>query len=419
MKTTCTRAFIVLVAIGALAPHARAQEGQGEVTTSAILIPERGAGLREQTIVSIGIRRGVDDIERLKYVHPADVLTGREAPAEVFDAVAELDAIAELVRNGQAREAGERIDRVIATFEANLESVRRSNLVDAYMLKALVACISRNQRRECHDGFARVLAFREGLEYDLERYPGDQEPLFAEVSSEILDNGLRGSIEVTSEPSGAEVYIDGRSYGASPIVAEGLLVGDHYVTVKAVGYEKRIVRVTVEESFQATADVELETSSQALLLQNDLPHIAEELGQPRTGRAIQGLQSYLYLSQAIVGVVRSAPGDQVEVNLYLYDLRTRFLLAEERGTLPLDEAGVVRAREMVRSLYEGVDLSGAVEAPDEGPQVEQSPEIWEQWWFWTAVGVVLVSGGIVIGVAASSNGQSLPQGWTQVNGTTP
>jgi hypothetical protein len=390
-----------------------------EVTVSAILIPEEGAGLTEQTIVSVGVRRAVGDIEGLKYVHPVDVLTSREAPAEVFDAVAELDAIAEMVRNGRGPEAAERANAVIEIFENNLESVRRSNLVDAYMLKALAACISRNQRRECRDGFVRVLTFREGLEYDAERYPADQEAAFSEVANDILENGLRGSIEISSEPSGAEVYIDGRSYGASPVVAEGLLVGDHYVTVKAVGYEKLIERVTIEESFQATAAVELETSSQALLLQNDLPHIAEELGQPRTGRAIQGLNSYLYLSQAIVGVVRSAPGDQVEVSLYLYDLRTRFLLSEERGTLSLDEAGVVRAREMVQSLYEGVDLSGAVEAPDTGPEVEDSPEIWEQWWFWTAVGVVAVSGGIVIGVAATSSGPSLPAGWTQVNGTTP
>jgi hypothetical protein len=68
---------------------------------------------------------------------------------------------------------------------------------------------------------------------------------------------------------------------------------------------------------------------------------------------------------------------------------------------------------MVAQLYEGVDLSGRVEAPDEGPDFGESTPFWKTWWFWTAVGVLVVGGAIVIGVAAASGGEQLMPGWYQ------
>jgi hypothetical protein len=46
-----------------------------------------------------------------------------------------------------------------------------------------------------------------------------------------------------------------------------------------------------------------------------------------------------------------------------------------------------------------------VEAPPSKPR--QTPRVWQRWWFWTAVGVVVL-GGVGVAVASSGSGTSLP-----------
>lgn len=68
-------------------------------------------------------------------------------------------------------------------------------------------------------------------------------------------------------------------------------------------------------------------------------------------------------------------------------------------------------------LYDDVDLSGNVEAPeDEAPRVVgPARPLWAQWWFWTAIGVVLVSG-IVVALTIDTDPE-VPQGFTRFDGT--
>jgi tetratricopeptide (TPR) repeat protein len=46
-----------------------------------------------------------------------------------------------------------------------------------------------------------------------------------------------------------------------------------------------------------------------------------------------------------------------------------------------------------------------VEAPPSKPR--QTPRVWQRWWFWTAVGIVVL-GGVGVAVASSGSGTSLP-----------
>ena len=62
---------------------------------------------------------------------------------------------------------------------------------------------------------------------------------------------------------------------------------------------------------------------------------------------------------------------------------------------------------------------GAVAAPEEDTPIERQPELYEQWWFWTAVGVVVVAGAVGIGVGVATSGQGVPDGWTRINGPIP
>ncbi|MBW2461160.1 MAG: PEGA domain-containing protein [Deltaproteobacteria bacterium] len=405
----------------ALAPVAAAQ-GAGdeaeEIKVAIILIGQDGAERADETMLTAGMRRGLRNIERLDDEHPADILTDHQQSDEVYATIQEEpDAIAQLLVDGQARQAEARAAAALEIFEDNLIDVKRSMLADVYALLGVAQCLQRGRREDCRATFQRVVTFREHFYYDIERYPARFETFFNNVQTELIDGNLRGAIEVVTDPPGAEVFVDGRSIGGSPVVAETLLVGDHYLTVKAIGFEKQILRVTVEDSYQATADVVLETSRSALQITQLIEDMPGELGEPLTGLSIGGVRTLLMVRQVVAGIVTPSGEDRLALHLYLYDLKTRHLLSELEVTVSRGEEGLMEAEALVAELYDGVDLSGVVAAPDLAPDIEDNDPIFVKWWFWTAVAVV-IGGIIAIGAAAASGGgEQLPNGWYPATGT--
>ncbi|UJR85926.1 PEGA domain-containing protein [Sandaracinus amylolyticus] len=417
---------VLAIALG-LAGRAHAQEGEEgdsaeSVTATAVMLLEGGATAGQGATVSIGLRRGLSEVGGVRFVHPVDVLSPTPFDEDVQFAIEELEPLADQVRNGDARDAAERADRIVELFEQRLEAVRREQLVDAHMLAAAARCQMR-RARECEEGFARVLVFREGQEYDASRYPPGAQEAFDRARARTLA-GPRGTLVVETDPAGAEIYVDGRSYGPSPVRVDGLLRGDHYVTIKHLGYERVIRRATLEgNESRVRYDLAPNERAQLVASQEFQRVLRGELGEERAGANLRSLGNTLGAAQVIVGVVRPIGDHEMHVQVWLYDIRTRFLLATREGTITHDEAGMVTARQMAIDLYRGVDLGGAIAAPedDDGPggPHERSPELWEQWWFWTAVGVVLVAGGVGIGAGVAASSPGVPDGWTRASGTLP
>jgi hypothetical protein len=420
------RAFSLgVLLVGTVAPlSASAQEGEEggggtSVSTTALMLLEGGATAAQGAIVSIGLRRGLSEVEGVRFVHPVDVLSPPPSDEEVNFAIEELDALADQVRSGDARDAASRAEAIVALFERHLESVRRERLIDAYMLAATARCRMRRQR-ECEEWMARVVVFREGYEYDSERYPAQYAEVFDRVRSRTL-SGPRGTLTVVTEPEGAEVYVDGRSYGPSPARVEGLLLGDHYVTIKHLGFERLVRRVRLD-GLSSTVRFELVPNERSRLVASPefQRALRGELGERRAGDNLRSLGNTLGVAQVIVGVVRPREGAQVHVQVWLYDVRTRFLLNAREATLTTDEAGLEVARQLGVDLYRGVDRSGMIAVLDEERGGgERSPELYEQWWFWTAIGAVAIATGVGIGVGIAMSAPSVPEGWTRFDGSLP
>jgi hypothetical protein len=426
------RTLALLLAIAALVPEApiaaqdtpetdtAASADATSVTTTAIMLLEGGATSAQGATVSIGLRRGLGEVEGVRFVHPMDVLSPPEFTEDLQYGIDELDPLADQASNGDAHDAAERADALIALFEENLEAVRREQLIDAYMIAAISRCRSRRQH-ECEELMERVLVFREGHEYDATRYPEAFQSLFERIRERVR-SGARGTLEVSTTPEGAEVYVDGRSYGPSPAIVDGLLVGDHYVTIKHLGYERIIRRVTLDDD-RAEVSFRLERNERSRLVASEEFQrvLRGELGEERAGANLRSLGSTLGAAQVIVGVVRPIGESSVHVQVWLYDIRTRFLLGTGEGTLTTDEAGMETARTMAVALYAGVDLGGAIAAPEGagGGEGEDAPELYEQWWFWTAVGAVAIATGVGIGIGVATSAPAVPDGWTRIDGTLP
>ncbi|MFK7986552.1 MAG: PEGA domain-containing protein [Sandaracinaceae bacterium] len=422
-----TRMLAVAVLLGATVGTAGAQAQAPDtlepldavdVETTALLIPVGEASTADISLVNIGLRRGIRSVEGVSFVHPVDRLEQGHSD-EVYMWVDQLDAIADMVRTGDARDAYQRADEAIDVFENNLRFVRRSALVDAYMLAAVGRCAA-GRARECRTGFRRIIAFRENHEFDVERYGPEHEPVFEREKLAAL-SGARGTLFVETEPEGAEVYIDGRSYGPSPVTAVGLLAGSHYITVKELGYDKLAVRADVRGARETAERYVLEEALEARRVLNLQGPIMDELGQARSGERIRQLGDSLGTGQTIVGTVTPNEEGQLHVQLYLYHVHTRLLQNQVEATVSPDEVGMDTVREIAIALYEGVDLGGGIDAPEDDTNIPgRQPELYEQWWFWVTVigGAAVVAGAIGAGVALS-DGEQVPGGFLRIQGTLP
>ena len=61
--------------------------------------------------------------------------------------------------------------------------------------------------------------------------------VFCDLSFEITTNEV-GSIDVSSNPSGAQIYIDGMLNGTTPDTIDDVIVGSHRITLRKSGYQE-------------------------------------------------------------------------------------------------------------------------------------------------------------------------------------
>ena len=394
------------------APDGSTAATQAEpVSVTAFFFVDGQATAPAAVAVTAELRRSLMEDDRVDYRDPSDAMSSAESREAADAAVALLQEARTLVEAGSFSEAMPHLREVLARFDENLGLIKRKDLTDALMLTAIVQCATR-RRDECVETFSRVLVFREGMTWAPDRYPDLARTAFEEARQRVRRRG-RGSVEFRTEPEGAEVFVDGRSRGASPVVIEGLLIGDHYVTIKLPGFEKLAARFTVAPNFQETYEYTLSESGQAHILQLALQALQPEIGRERAGQGIIALRAILFVKQIVLGTVAAGPNGLVQVRAYLYDLQTGLRLKELQREGRLGAASSPLAR-LGPDLYQGVDLRGFVEAPPPPPPPPPPPSrsIFAKWWFWSVVGVVAT--GVALGIYFVPQSEGPESGTTRV-----
>ena len=105
----------------------------------------------------------------------------------------------------------------------------------------------------------------EGI-YDIEASLAGHRPVTKQIevivgvpqTIELRPTPIYGMLDVNSNPMGANITINGKSYGDTPTSIENLLVGDYDVVLTKPGYASVSQRVTVSESASASVDVKMQ-----------------------------------------------------------------------------------------------------------------------------------------------------------------
>lgn len=289
-----------------------------------------------------------------------------------------------------------------------LPYIKKQELADAMMALG-AARFENGERREAKQTFTRLLTWRSDYAVDLQKYSPQILAVVEEAKKE-LERARRGSLEIDSTPPAAQAYVDGRYVGATPTFAEGLVVGEHWVTTKKEGFKKSVTPAQVSARKQEVVAVSLERSAKYLLVEQALGGVEKSLGEETLDASADNLKEVLFVDHAVF--VRAAPaGAQVKVDAYLYDLRTRRRLTRVTKTVDPARADKELAT-LASALYLNVsyqpELRETKDAPPPKPIVRRP--FWKSWWFWTATGAATT--GIILGavLGARAAPKSCPGG---------
>jgi len=409
-----TRAIVVLVCMflagvaeaqesTPAAPAATVTNGPQPVRVTTFLLKHKG--LEDPALVPV--MRALDDgLKRNPRLEMKDLDTrladfAQEVPQE------QIDQGRLLLQEGQkaltALElpvAIKKLTQAVDVLSKVLPYVKKAELADAMM--ALGAAHFENaDKKEAKRTFERLIVWRSDYKVDMTKYPPAILAIVEDVRKEI-EKQKRGSLEIRSEPSAAQAYVDGKYIGVTPCFADGLIVGEHWVTLKKEGYKKAVMAAQVSSKVQQLVSVPMERSTKYLLVEQALAGVEKSLGQATLDASADNLKEVLFIDHAVF--VRAAPsggGVDVKVDSFLYDLRTRRRLTHVTKTVPVAKAEKELAS-LAGQLYLNVsyeaELVESKDAPPPKPYVR--PPFYKTWWFWTAAGVAVV--GVALGAGLGS-----------------
>ncbi len=93
---------------------------------------------------------------------------------------------------------------------------------------------------------------------------------------------ITGILIVASDPAGAELTIDGLSYGETPALVTALPLGTHRAELALAGYKSKTIEVTLKDRTPVKTSVSLTSDTATLQVACDLPDVSVSLnGVPR------------------------------------------------------------------------------------------------------------------------------------------
>jgi tetratricopeptide (TPR) repeat protein len=331
-----------------------------------------------------------------------------EVPGDTITKAREaLENGVRLLNEGDAATAITPLEEAITSLEGVLPFIKKEMLARALM--ALGAAQARLQQpRKALATFIQLLTWRPVATFDINSF-GDQALSLFEKAQQAVKANRRGSVELISDPPGAQAYLDGRRVGLTPTVAFGLKVGDHYATFKLQGYVKAAQKITVNPAKQLKYTTSLRRSEKYLLLDQSLRDAQRSLGKPKASPEMVSLSTFLFIDQVIFVSLEQSGSSSITVQAYLYDLRSK--LALSRAALSLSPKNLKDLQRLAEMLYLNVTYDGTLVAPPEPPPPTPPKRrpFYSTWWFWTAV--VVGSAGVVLPIVYWPTAKTWPEGY--------
>ncbi len=288
----------------------------------------------------------------------------------------------------QPRRAMRLLTRALKAMRSHLQQVPKSALAETELHLA-AAELAAHRRRQAARRLVALRVWRaRALPKLRSRTPRGWEALLR-LTQRIHAALSSGSLRVTSMPSGAATFVDGRRTGATPVVISNLTLGTHYVTVRLAGFRKVVLPARVGAREQTLA-VSLRRAEEAHELLTMLGDMRPEIGRKQV--LFPATLSELGLAQALLVLVEKRPAG-LSLKGHLYDVDSGAL----RGSASAKTSRPPREPQL---LALGIWRTTRLTKPPK--PVARGPSFYKRWWFWALVGSAAATGVIVSLVATSS-----------------
>lgn len=257
----------------------------------------------------------------------------------------------------------------------------------------------------------------------------DTRTSFREIERRRVE-AASGSVEVTSEPDGAQIYVGGQLRGFAPVDVQDLPPGQHWIEASLDGYQRSGTFVEVTEGSSTIAHLDLDPIPDRRAFDAAMGNVARLIRSNRVASPISNVQRITIADTIIVLQVDKARG------AYSFDgwsrtgnrelTRQDFELAEDASLLADARAAlgsIVGVTELAAEdvvALDGPPQTSVVDVGDvyidpDDPIFRQDEKaagepITEKWWFWTIAGGVTAA--LVVGVVLLVTGDDEGSGPT-------
>ncbi len=289
--------------------------------------------------------------------------------------------------------------------------------------------------KKSNEAFLRAYVLAPDSEPDPNIFNPEMIQMFKDATQQVYSLGT-GSLGVTSEPSSAHVYLDGRYMGLTPVNIDNVVSGKHMVRIVRPGYQFWGTITTVKTGQTQKVNGKLFPAVDAAKINtmaDGLPALLSK-GVEVANPSLKGITVQLGVDQLLLIWITSVDSSSVSATWMLYDSAKGAMIAQRQGdSLPLQEGALsMKSDELTRNTLiagqQADTMGGTGEVTIIGPPVTGGGEggtgggsgggeggtgggepgkdsIVKKWWFWVALvgGVAVVGGATTAGVCLGTD----------------
>lgn len=186
----------------------------------------------------------------------------------------------------------------------------QAELIDIHLTLSLLY-VGLGEQQKALTELRRVASYNPKLQLDPQRFPPDVIDSYQAIRAEVISSS--GSLEVTSTPPGARVYVDGALRGETPVVIQGIPSGEHFIRLEDASNRVDFREVTVDPQHTTPVVSTLRLPNFHLGTSKPFQSL------PRDKRGAHVVRVYSVVSQALevdLVVVAQLVGDFLTLQLY-------------------------------------------------------------------------------------------------------
>ena len=232
----------------------------------------------------------------------------------------------------------------------------------------------------------------------------------------------KGTVQVNTDPPYAEVFLDGKFVGVSPLRLVDIPVGVHIATISKPAYERATARLDVKVDKTAHKDVKLAAARRKLIFDGMRPKLEKDVlaatipGSVKWGMGGDAVVELGTLFRSEVSVIAkvTGPPETKTLELFVFHVPSQRLVATSET--PGIDWSFQNGRAVTAAVQKALDidwvrkLGGEVEGPR-----KESGGITSKWWFWTLIGVAVAGG--TTAVVLATQGDDAPPPFETTKGT--